>query len=208
MLSVLVTNAKGGAGKTTLAVTLATAFASEGHKTALADVDRQGSALGWLALRPGDRPPIAGLDWHKSAGKVQDGVERLVIDAPAGARLKHVDELQGRADLVVVPVQPSLFDERSTGDFLARLDRLKPIRKGRKAVLVVANRTKPRGRASQRLVDFLKREGFPPVASLSERAAYQELAIDGLGAFDPEGRRLVEIRRDWEPLLRAISERA
>ena len=208
MLSVLVTNAKGGAGKTTLAVTLATAFAADGHATALADVDRQGSALGWLDLRPKDRPRIQGLDWHKSAGKPQDGVARLVIDAPAGVRLKHIDELQERADLVVVPVQPSLFDERSTQDFLARLDRLKPFRKGKKAVLVVANRTKPRSRASQRLYDFLAREGFAPVASLSERAAYQELAIDGLGAFDPEGRRLVEIRRDWEPLLRAISERA
>ncbi len=208
MLSVLVTNAKGGAGKTTLAVTLAGAFAAQGHKTALADVDRQKSALEWLKLRPEDRPAIAGLDWQKNLGKVPDGVRRLVIDAPAGVKLKHVDALQAEADLIVVPVQPSLFDERSTAAFVARLDKLKPIRKGKKAVLVVANRMKPRSRAGARLRAFLDEQGFPPVASLSERAAYQELAIEGLGLFDPEGRRYQDMRADWAPMLAAIDDAA
>ena len=162
----------------------------------------------WLKLRPEGRPAIAGLDWQKNLGKVPDGVRRLVIDAPAGVKLKHVDALQAEADLIVVPVQPSLFDERSTAAFVARLDRLKPIRKGKKAVLVVANRMKPRSRAGARLRAFLDEQGFPPVASLSERAAYQELAIEGLGLFDPEGRRYQDMRADWAPMLAAIDDAA
>ena len=47
-VSILVANAKGGCGKTTIATNLATAFANAGLKTALADADRQKSSLGWL----------------------------------------------------------------------------------------------------------------------------------------------------------------
>ena len=52
MIRVLVTNTKGGCGKTTVATNLAAAFAAGGLRTALAEVDRQRSALDWLAARP------------------------------------------------------------------------------------------------------------------------------------------------------------
>jgi len=48
MISVLVANAKGGCGKTTVSTNLATAFANAGLHTALADNDRQRSCLTWL----------------------------------------------------------------------------------------------------------------------------------------------------------------
>ena len=41
MLAILVSNAKGGCGKTTLATTLASAYAVGGFKVALADADPQ-----------------------------------------------------------------------------------------------------------------------------------------------------------------------
>ena len=51
MRSILVLNAKGGTGKTTLAINLAVWYANQGHKTALGDYDRQRSSLDWLELR-------------------------------------------------------------------------------------------------------------------------------------------------------------
>ena len=51
MRTILVLNAKGGSGKTTLATNLAGYFASEGAKTALVDLDPQGSSLDWLSAR-------------------------------------------------------------------------------------------------------------------------------------------------------------
>ena len=56
MLRVLVTNIKGGCGKTTIATNLAAAFAAGGFATGLAEVDRQRSSLSWLKLRNGDAP--------------------------------------------------------------------------------------------------------------------------------------------------------
>src|SRR5690242_13617660 len=107
VLAVLVTNVKGGCGKTTIATSLATAFAAHGHPTALADVDRQRSARGWLAGRPASAPTIEGLDWRKGCEPVPPRIRRLVIDAPAAMTLARVEELLRQADFVLVPVLPS-----------------------------------------------------------------------------------------------------
>ena len=52
MRHILITNAKGGCGKSTIATNLASYYASEGFVTALADFDPQASALSWLEDRP------------------------------------------------------------------------------------------------------------------------------------------------------------
>lgn len=206
MIRILVSNLKGGCGKTTIAVNLAAAFARGGLATALADADRQRSALAWLALRPAELPPLAGLAWHKEPGPVPPGTARLVIDAPAALRGKEVEALLELADLVVVPVLPSPFDEASSARFLARLDELKPIRKGKKPVLVVANRLRPRSRAVGRLEAFLARIGHPPAARLAERSLYGELAFEGRSLFDAPARLAGTAIEEWRPLLRAIEE--
>ncbi len=50
MQSVLLLNAKGGSGKTTIATNLASLYASAGFKTAILDYDPQGSSHYWGAL--------------------------------------------------------------------------------------------------------------------------------------------------------------
>jgi chromosome partitioning protein len=204
MLRVLVTNVKGGCGKTTIATNLASAFAAGGFATALAEVDRQRSSLSWLALRDGDARPIAALDWRRDAGEVPGRVERLIIDAPANLKMRHVEDLIRAADLVVVPLLASVFDEGSTARFLEKLDELKPIRKGRKGVALVANRLKPRSKATQRLEAFLAGLERPIAARLGDRAIYGELAVHGLGVFDVEGHLVRPAREEWRPLLAAI----
>lgn len=208
MISVFVTNTKGGCGKTTIATNLAAAFAAGGLSTALADVDRQQSSLQWLKFRPVHANGIAGHDWHKDTGKLGKSIQRLVIDAPAGLKMKHVDALLDAADIVVVPVLPSIFDEASTRDFLGRLEELKPIRKQKKGVAVVANRMRPRSRASQRLETFLEEIDQPVVARLSDRTVYGELAVHGQSIFDLGGRQGEELRAEWLPLLRTIENTA
>lgn len=206
MLRVLVTNIKGGCGKTTLATNLAAAFAAGGFATGLAEVDRQKSSLTWLRLRAERQRPIEALDRRKEVGEAPARLQRLIIDAPANLRMRHVDELIAAADLVVVPVLASIFDEGSTERFLAKLDELKPIRKGRKAVALVANRLRPRSKATQRLDSFLERLGQPIAARLSDRAIYGELAVQGLSIFDVEGHLVRPVRDEWRPLLHAIEE--
>lgn len=208
LLSVLITNAKGGCGKSTISTNLAAAFANAGLKSVLADADRQKSALAWLSLRPQEAPSIKGLDWEKPAGGLPKKAARLVIDAPAGLRIKDVDKLVEEADVVVVPVLPSIFDEQSTLNYLDRLNKIKPLRKGRKAVLVAANRLRPRERATQRLLDLLKSSGHGPTAQLHDRAIFSEAAARGLGVFDSGLRRPEQARADLTALLSAIEQAA
>ena len=58
MRHIMVLNAKGGCGKSTLATNIASYFVTEGANVALADYDPQRSSLDWLERRP-DNP-----NWH------------------------------------------------------------------------------------------------------------------------------------------------
>ncbi|MEW8428112.1 MAG: ParA family protein, partial [gamma proteobacterium symbiont of Ctena orbiculata] len=51
MRTIMLMNAKGGCGKTTIATNLATWYADEGKKVALADFDTQQSTMDWLEAR-------------------------------------------------------------------------------------------------------------------------------------------------------------
>lgn len=209
MLSVLVANAKGGCGKTTLATNLAAAFSVGGKRTLLADADRQRSSLAWLDRRPKSLAAIGGLDWSKGVDRsLAPELDCLVIDGAAGMRRKAMEELVRLANVVVVPVLPSIFDETGTQRFLDRLNELKPIRRNRIAVAVVRNRVRGRSVAAAQLDLFLLGIGTTGVARIPDRALYVEAAARGLSVFDLASTRAAELRHDWRPLLRFIESAA
>jgi chromosome partitioning protein len=206
VISVLVVNAKGGCGKTTVATNLATGFANAGLRTGLAECDRQGSSLKWLKSRPATAAPIEALDWRKGRGDVPKKMERLVIDAGAGVNSERVRELLKDADMIVMPVLPSVFDEAATRRFLKRVDELKPVQKGRKPVMVIGNRVRPNTRAAKDLDTFLASVGHDVVTRLSDRALYQDVARLGLGIFDLPPSRRASVIEDWLPMIRRIED--
>lgn len=208
MLSILVSNPKGGCGKTTVATNLATAFANAGQRCWLADADRQGSSLSWLERRHASAPAIKGLDWGKALGAPPKKKGVLIIDAPAAIRSKKTEVLISLADVVVVPVMPSNFDQQTTAVFLDQVKALKPIRKNKKVVAVVRNRVRRKTRVARRLDLFMVGGGHQDLGGLPDRAIYTELSGQGLGIFDLHTQFGQTLQADWQALLDFIDSAA
>src|SRR5690606_9082847 len=77
---VLIANAKGGCGKTTIATNLASYYAGRGQPTSLLDLDPQQSSGWWLKQRPADLPPVQPLVLPNysslSSTLLQQGIDR------------------------------------------------------------------------------------------------------------------------------------
>jgi chromosome partitioning protein len=114
MRHVMVMNSKGGCGKSTLATNLASHFAIEGYRVAIADYDPQRTSLDWLAMRPGDLPRVTGIAaYDEGLRAVPRDTEVLVIDAPARTHGSEMNELVRRAETILVPVLPSPIDMKA-----------------------------------------------------------------------------------------------
>lgn len=207
MRTILVANRKGGVGKTTVAITIASALAAQGRgAVALADADPQKSALRWLKARPAHAATLRGLDWT-DAGEIGDapkGLDWLVIDAPGALKGGRASKLIAETEELIVPVMPSFFDIDATRRFLKELEEMKRVRKGKVGLRVLANRAQTRGRATERLRTALARIDQEPLGWITERAAYAELAERGLGIFDDRRRLLEPLREQWVPVLAAL----
>ena len=208
MRKVLVANAKGGCGKTTVAITIAASLAAMGQDVILADADRQRSALAWAAMRPGKRSRVLAVDWskEKAIGAYPKGRDMLVIDGPGGLRSKLAEQLVAESEHIVVPVMPSAFDWRATEDFIKRISKLKPIRKGKAGIYIVANRTRPNTKLQCDFNLFLEGLGLPVVAYISDRVVYSQLAASGETVFDRSGREATDMQAQWHALVERLRD--
>ncbi|MEO8419309.1 MAG: ParA family protein [Methylophilaceae bacterium] len=200
MSTVLIANPKGGSGKTTLATNLAGYFATRGRHVVLSDMDRQRSASDWLARRPESLPLIHGLDGR---GKHADSLSAdwTIIDSQAGLHGDKLSDAVKRADLVVVPIQPSAFDMGATQDFLAILREEKAVRKERTFVAMVGMRVDSRTRTAAKLQEFLAQADFPVMANLRDGQIYMQAAEQGRSLFDMRPSLVNRDLQQWAPLL-------
>src|SRR4051812_31776538 len=113
MKVIAIISQKGGAGKTTLAVSLSALAEQRGYQTVLFDLDPQASAGKWGARRDAAPPDI--IDAHAprlpaalvSAAK-QDRIIAVIDTAPHADRA--AEEAARVADIVLVPARPDLID--------------------------------------------------------------------------------------------------
>lgn len=96
-MTVVVSNRKGGSGKTTLAVNLATAWA-QGQRTLFVDLDEQGDASTWLGVEDTGEALADALAGRTGLDAAIRTTESGVDVAPAGEALGYVaDRLRSDA---------------------------------------------------------------------------------------------------------------
>mgnify|MGYP001193138234 FL=1 len=204
MRAILVANPKGGAGKTTLATNLAGAFANQGKRVTLCDLDRQQSALRWMAFRDAALPPVSGyFAGNQMLFSLPQDADRVILDAPAGLQGYKLTDYMRQVDKVLVPLVPSIFDMAATEDFL---NSLRQEMRGRKSAIgIVAMRVDPRTRAAGMLEEFLTHFDTPIVAYLRNTQNYINAAAAGMTIFDPPRARHKKDLEQWDSLLRWLS---
>jgi chromosome partitioning protein len=201
MRHIMVLNAKGGCGKSTLATNIAAFFANEGASVALADYDPQRSSLDWLDRRPGHRPAIAGVAAYEDGLRhVPRTADIVVSDAPARSHGKELTELVRHAETIVVPVLPSTIDMQATTTFLQELQKVGKIERKQAKLGAVANRVRDNTLIWDELDEYLTRARVPYIAALREAMNYVRAYSRGLGIHELPEYLAWPDWDEWDPL--------
>ncbi len=177
---------KGGSGKTTLAVNLATAFLAQGKSVGLLDTDPQGSLGKWFMKRIdvlGEDPNLrfsTATAWGISyeLRSLSDKVDVVIVDTPPKADSDLRPALRA-ADLVLVPLSSSHVDIWATQDVLDLADRA-----GKRAYIVM-NRSRSGTRLGAEVLQAVQElDAEVMSASLGNRILFAEALGNGLGAVE------------------------
>jgi len=176
---------KGGAGKTTLAVNLAIAFARQNLRVAILDTDPQGSLGRWFITRR-EKIGDAGLDFATASAwgvgyeceKLSKTNDIVIIDTPPKVDSDLKPALR-EADLILVPVGSSHMDLWATDGVLDLAQRVG------KSCVIVLNRVKSGTRLAEGVANAAAELSAEiATARLGQRVVYAETLGLGLSALE------------------------
>ena len=202
MSSIMVINAKGGSGKTTISTNLAAYYASKDFNVTLVDLDPQASSLSWLSSRPITKPRIKGISTLPSQ-KVSNKVGDVTIfDVPAAIYGARLETYIKKARKIIIPVLPSPIDMSAASDFLKAIRNLGSVVRNRTDICLVANRCRANTNIFEELDDYLvKEKGIRYVTAFRDNTNYINSAKKGVGIFEMGQAMTAQDREEWKPLI-------
>jgi chromosome partitioning protein len=195
---------KGGAGKTTLAVHLATRAAADGRATAVIDLDPQATAASWGDRRQEEAPEVISGQAVRLPALIKaaedNGAEFLILDTAPNA--DQTASLAARAaDVVLIPCRPATFDLEAIATTLMLA------KAAGKPSYVVLNAVPPRSPIGKEAAEGLALQGAQVAPHmLTHRAAFSHGVIDGRTAqeYEPAGKAAQEIDQLYKWLCQVV----
>ena len=208
MRHIMVINAKGGSGKTTLATNLASYFATQNKNITIIDYDPQGSSLDWLSVRSSAKPPITGIAGSKkNPEKPKRNTDIVIMDVPAALHGAELTKLVRKAQTILVPVLPSPIDMRAATQFINDLKKCAPVSQKKAKVALVANRAREITNIAWELEEFLSKQKIPYLTMLRDNQNYVRAAERGLGIFEMGPAATAVDREQWQPIIKWIKSK-
>lgn len=208
MRHIMIANAKGGSGKTTLATNLASYFASQNKTVVLMDYDEQCSSLDWLSARSAAKPAIQGIAaYKKNPEKVKRSTDIVIMDVPAGIRGGELSRLIRKSQTILIPVLPSPIDMRAAKKYIDEIKKSAPVAQKKAKIALIANRAREITNISAELDEFLRKQKVPYLTLLRDSQNYVRAAERGLGIYDMGPAATAIDREQWAPIIKWIKSK-
>ena len=216
MQRIVVLNPKGGSGKTTIAINLASYLASRGHTPVLMDFDPQGSSLRWVRKRKPVQAPIHVIaafekDTRTTRAfqlRVPDVATHVIVDTPAALDSRQLADMTRDADKIIVPVLPSDIDIHACSRCIRDLLLVAKIRRDQDRIGVIANRIRRNTLTYQALIRFLHTLKIPIVATIRDSQNYLRGAELGIGVHEMKSYVAQDDVAQWVPLVEWLARPA
>ncbi len=216
MKRIVVLNPKGGSGKTTLAINLASYYASCQQKPVLMDFDPQGSSVRWVKKRQQAQAPIHVIAAFENDARttrafqmrVPPGTTHVIVDTPAALDSPRMPEITRDAHKIIVPVLPSDIDIHACSRCIRDLLLVAKIRREDDRLGVVANRIRRNTLTYQSLIRFLQTLGIPIITTIRDSQNYVRAAELGIGVHEMKSYIAREDVEQWAPLIDWLSKPA
>ena len=216
MKRIVVLNPKGGSGKTTLAINLASYYASCQQKPVLMDFDPQGSSVRWVKKRQQAQAPIHVIAAFENDARttrafqlrVPPGTTHVIVDTPAALDSPRMPDITRDADKIIVPVLPSDIDIHACSRCIRDLLLVAKIRREDDRIGVVANRIRRNTLTYQSLIRFLQTLGIPIITTIRDSQNYVRAAELGMGVHEMKSYIAREDVEQWVPLIDWLSKPA
>jgi chromosome partitioning protein len=194
---------KGGSGKTTIALHLGIVAESHGLRTVIIDIDPQRSALKWNMIRKGSRPTVVGSiapDLGKVLSRYENSHYDLAIVDTSPRADRDSIEVSRRADLIIVPVRPSILDLPAVEDTLKLIKASGRLNK----TVIVLNSVSASTNEARDAASVLAGLGPLSPVSIGERIDFRRALTAGRGVteFAPNSRAAHEV----EALFLALAQ--